>query len=158
MSDHNDETEEYSDGEQRDEQFERYEKRLDQLNEATLEAYAAGFAKAVDAFDMDRDVPTNPRELKQVEIIQESHYYYWDGKTKPLEPWLRELFLDDEQLVTDGGDTLDARRATGIVKALASGGDEITCSDCGGTVDVSEAESEIEVLAVLENHRQESHE
>jgi len=90
--------------EPRDDDFEAYEEKLDELNDALLEAYAAGFAKAVETSDIDPGFDADPKQLKELEVIQESHFYYWDGRQKPLKGWLREQFLDDEEdLVTDGG-------------------------------------------------------
>ncbi|EMA01803.1 hypothetical protein C437_15326 [Haloarcula vallismortis ATCC 29715] len=84
-----------------------YEQKRDELNEGLLEAYAAGFAKAKEVYDIERGA-TDVRTLMQIEAITESHYYYWDGRTKPLTHWLRDQFdLDDDQLVTDGGQDLD---------------------------------------------------
>lgn len=54
-------------------------------------------------------------------------------------------------------DKLDARRATGIVNALTDE-DTTHCSDCGGEIDVSEADSAMQVVMVLEKHRKENHE
>lgn len=48
---------------------------------------------------------------------------------------------------------LDERRALGIVQALTDH-DEAGCSDCGATVDVSEAETPDDVSRTLEQHRQ----
>lgn len=93
-----------TDGEQRDEDFEAYEEKLDELTEGLLEAYTAGYQKAMRDYDAEPD----PERMDGSGYIAESHYYYWDGKTKPLEPWLRDLFLDDEQLVTDGGEVKGA--------------------------------------------------
>jgi hypothetical protein len=47
---------------------------------------------------------------------------------------------------------LDARRAEGIVHALTEQ-DTATCSDCGATIDVSEATDPMSVVVTLENHR-----
>lgn len=54
-------------------------------------------------------------------------------------------------------DELNARRATGIVHALTDE-DTTHCSDCGGEIDVSGAETTMEVVMVLEKHRKENHE
>jgi len=47
---------------------------------------------------------------------------------------------------------LDARRAEGIVHALTDQ-ETATCSDCGETIDVSEATDPMSVVVALENHR-----
>jgi hypothetical protein len=47
---------------------------------------------------------------------------------------------------------LDARRAEGIVNALTDQ-KTATCSDCGETVDVSEATDPMSVVVALERHR-----
>lgn len=52
---------------------------------------------------------------------------------------------------------LGARRATGIVNALTDV-DETRCSDCGRTVDVSDAENTGRVVERLEEHRRRHHE
>lgn len=53
-------------------------------------------------------------------------------------------------------DELDARRAEGIVHALTDR-DTTACSDCGREIDVSEAETPMEVVIVLEQHRNAHH-
>jgi hypothetical protein len=69
-----------------------FEKRMDELDEGLLEAFAAGYAKAMEHHDVDRDVD-QVRQLKQHDLIRESHFYYWDGRDKPLERWLRNELL-----------------------------------------------------------------
>jgi len=54
-------------------------------------------------------------------------------------------------------DSAKARWAAGIVQALAGGSDTVRCSDCGQRVDVSDAETEPEVVSVLARHQQEVH-
>jgi len=46
----------------------------------------------------------------------------------------------------------DARRAEGIVYALTDQ-ETATCSDCGETIDVSEAKDPMSVVVTLEQHR-----
>jgi len=48
---------------------------------------------------------------------------------------------------------LDANTAEGIVHALTDE-DTVTCSDCGETLDVSEATDPMAVVVELEKHRQ----
>jgi hypothetical protein len=48
---------------------------------------------------------------------------------------------------------LDTRRAEGIVNALTDK-ETATCSDCGETIDVSEAKDPMSVVMTLEKHRQ----
>lgn len=75
--------------EQDDGEVEEYEEKSDELWEGLLTAYCAGFAKAAETFDgRDLDV----EGLKSNDLVSESHYYYWDGKTLPLEFWLQEQF------------------------------------------------------------------
>ena len=54
---------------------------------------------------------------------------------------------------TDQTDTLAQRRAAGIVEALTDE-EDTTCSDCGGSVDLSGADTTAEVVEELEKHRQ----
>lgn len=76
--------------------FEAYEDKLDELNEGLLEAYAAGFAKAKDVYDIDSGT-SDVQSLMKTKGVSESHYYYWEGRSKPLEFWLREQFdIDGE--------------------------------------------------------------
>lgn len=74
------------------EKWDQYEEKLDELNEGLLDAYAAGYAKAVEDFDIDEVPVTNADELREWRYIAECSYYFWDGRTKPLELWLREQF------------------------------------------------------------------
>jgi len=74
--------------EQSGDQFEETEKRLDQLHDALLEAYAAGFAKGAEFGGADPDFDTDVETLMEKEPIQQSHYYYWDGRTSEIELWL----------------------------------------------------------------------
>lgn len=81
--------------------FDEYEEKLDELNAGLLDAYAAGYAKALRDHDID-DVPfTNPDKIREWNYIKECSYYYWDGKQKPLKRWLREEF----DIVADGGES-----------------------------------------------------
>ena len=75
--------------------LEPWEERMDELNDGLLEAYAAGFSQAVETFDLDPDFDTDPAALKDNEKVQEAHFYYWDGRTKPLELWLEGGIADD---------------------------------------------------------------
>lgn len=75
-----------------DDNFQEYEEKMDRLNDGLLEAYAAGFAYAIEAYDIETGISTDVRDLKKHPALQENHYYYWDGRTKPLEFWLREQF------------------------------------------------------------------
>ena len=71
------------------EQYEKYEKKIDELWEGLLTAYCAGFAKGAETFGgPNLDV----EGLKSNDFLSVSHYYYWDGKALPLEFWLREQF------------------------------------------------------------------
>jgi hypothetical protein len=84
--------------------FDAYEEKLDELNEGLLEAYAAGFSQAVETFEVDADFSTDVTSLQQNGAVQESHYYYWDGRTKPLKFWLREQFGVDASDTEGGGE------------------------------------------------------
>jgi hypothetical protein len=79
-------------------QFDEYEKKLEELNEGLLRAYAAGFSLAVESLDVDPDFSTDVDSLMNNHAVIERHYYFWDGKVKPLELWLQEQFdiLPDE--------------------------------------------------------------
>jgi hypothetical protein len=72
--------------------IEAFEDKMDELNEGLLEAYCAGFSEAVETFDVDTDRSTDVRSLKRSELLQQKHYYYWDGRSMPLERWLSEEF------------------------------------------------------------------
>jgi len=72
----------------RTEHFEAYEGKRDELKSGLLEAYTAGYIKALKDFDASPE----PEKYEGSEFLQKSHYYYWDGRTLPLEPWLREQF------------------------------------------------------------------
>jgi len=85
------------------ERFDEFVERLDELNDGLLEAYAAGFSQAVETFDIDADFDTSVSGLKKNGAVAENHYYYWEGRSKPLELWLREQFRLDEP----GGDYSD---------------------------------------------------
>jgi len=77
--------------------FQMFEKKLDELNDGLLEAYAAGFSQAVETFDIDPNFSTDADSLKKNGVLQEAHYYYWDGRVKPLVNWLHEEFeVQDE--------------------------------------------------------------
>ena len=79
--------------------FDAYEEKMDELNEGLLEAYAAGFAQAVETFDVDAAFRTDVESLRKNGAVQESHYYHWHGQAKPLEFWLREQFgLDGREV------------------------------------------------------------
>lgn len=78
-------------------QFDEYEEKLDELNEGLLEAYAAGFSKAKEVYDITKG-PRDVQALMDTEGVSENHYYYWDGRTKPLLFWLREQFdIDSDE-------------------------------------------------------------
>ncbi|MDS0258540.1 helix-turn-helix domain-containing protein [Haloarcula sp. S1CR25-12] len=68
------------------------ESKIDELNDGLLEAFAAGFSQAVETFDIDADFDTSVSALKDNDALAEHHWYYWDGRSKPLEYWLRAEF------------------------------------------------------------------
>ncbi|MWG36219.1 hypothetical protein [Halomarina oriensis] len=82
----NDDTEDYAE----------YEARCDELNEGLLKAYAAGFSKALETFDVQVDFDTDPESIQENRFVMESHYYFWDGRLKPLKLFLRDQFHLDE--------------------------------------------------------------
>lgn len=84
------------------ERWDEYEEKLDELNRGLLTAYAAGFSQAVETFDLDPDFSTDVESLRENGAVAENHYYFWDGRTKPLEFWLREQFGIDVQPREDG--------------------------------------------------------
>lgn len=49
---------------------------------------------------------------------------------------------------------MDSRKALEMVDSLIEQ-DEYHCTDCGETVDISEAQSQLSVVVALEEHRQE---
>jgi len=65
--------------------------------------------------------------------------------------------MSDESEQRDQQDELDTRRASALVKG-ATAAAEIGCTDCGQTVDVSDDETELEVLASLTGHQEAHHE
>lgn len=81
------------DGVEQDE-LEAYQDKLDELHDGLLEAYAAGFAKAKEVYDISEG-PDDAQLLMQTEGVSASHYYYWEGRTLPLEFWIREQFTLD---------------------------------------------------------------
>lgn len=70
---------------------EKREQAIDYLYTDLLEAYAAGFAKAAEAFDTEVDTG----DLRNNDIVAECHFYYWDGRTPTTELWLEEVFDAD---------------------------------------------------------------
>lgn len=75
-----------------------YQAKMDELNDGLLEAYAAGFAKAKETYGVERG-PNDVQALMQTEGVSSSHFYYWDGRSKPLEFWLRDQFgLDESEI------------------------------------------------------------
>lgn len=74
-----------------------YEKRLDELDEGLLEAFEAGYCKALEDLEpaIDGD-PPDPDAIKGSEYLAECSFYYWDGRVKPLERWLEATLIDDE--------------------------------------------------------------
>lgn len=85
------ETDQHGGGDQHDD-FEAFEEKMDELNDGLLSAYAAGFQKALEVYDIHPDIETDLKSLKNHRGLSEDHYYFWDGRTKPLEFWLREQF------------------------------------------------------------------
>lgn len=83
------------------ERFDEFEEKMDELNDGLLEAYAAGFAKAVETFDVDPEFSTRVSNLKKNKTLAENHYYYWEGRPKPLRYWLREQFELNEEVDRD---------------------------------------------------------
>ncbi|NHN50002.1 hypothetical protein G9464_20755 [Halostella sp. JP-L12] len=74
---------------------EAYEEKMDELWEGLLQAYTAGYKKAMRDFEVTDEI----EKYEDSEFIKDSHYHYWDGRTLPLEFWLREQFD-----VNDGGE------------------------------------------------------
>jgi len=67
--------------------YEAYEERVDELQNALFEAYCAGFAKAAETYgDKEFVVP----QLMRSDELGESHFYYWDGRTLPLREYLEQ--------------------------------------------------------------------
>lgn len=82
--------------------YDQYEAKLDELKASLRESYAAGFAQAIETFDVE--ACTDVSELKENPALGESHYYYWEGRQIPLEPWLRQQFGIDTDLGGDDGE------------------------------------------------------
>ena len=74
--------------------IEKREQAIDYLYSDLLEAYAAGFAKAAEAFDTDLETG----DLRNNDIISECHFYYWDGRTPSTEFWIHEEFDSDGEV------------------------------------------------------------
>lgn len=91
-------------GDHHEEAFEAAEERLDQLHDALLEAYAAGFARGAEFVEAEPDFDTDVEALKQKEPVRESHYYYWEGQKSKIELWLEEKRDAASGLMTDGGE------------------------------------------------------
>lgn len=76
--------------------YEKYEEKIDELRDGLREAYEAGYKKAIDDVENTGELPKK-EDVEDSEYLAESHYYYWDGRTLPLEFWLRDQFdLDGE--------------------------------------------------------------
>lgn len=89
--------------------WDEYEEKLDELNRGLLTAYAAGFAKAVETFDLGPNFSTDVDSLRDNRAVSESHYYFWDGRVKPLKHWLRKEFeIDAEPVQNDDREDSDA--------------------------------------------------
>lgn len=82
------------------EDFEAFEAKMDELNEGLLTSFAAGFAHAKDVYNIEQG-PDDYRSLMNTQGVSESHHYFWNGRTKPLEFWLREQFGLDEDIAED---------------------------------------------------------
>ncbi|ELZ96611.1 hypothetical protein [Haloferax sulfurifontis] len=76
--------------------YDEYEAKLDAVREGLLEAYAAGYAKALRDHDVETSVDANAETLKEIGHITESNYYYWESRTLPLDGWLRDHFGVDD--------------------------------------------------------------
>lgn len=122
-----------TEGEERPTPQEALNERRAELNNGLREAYAAGLAKAVEQFDIDADFDTDVRSLKDNEFVAESHFYYWEGRTRPLEYWLPVQFgveeyphtpreLEPVQAVQDANLSPLDEAGEGLVAALESAG------------------------------------
>jgi len=76
--------------------IEAVEAKIDELNDGLLEAFAAGFSQAVETFGIDANFNTAVSALTENDALVEQHWYYWDGRSKPLEYWLREEVASDQ--------------------------------------------------------------
>ena len=75
--------------------LEQYENKMDELMNGLREAYEAGYKRALEDIEKGDFKPT-VEQIDGSEYMAECNYYYWDGRTLPLEFWLREEFgLDD---------------------------------------------------------------
>lgn len=72
-----------------------FEEKMDELNEGLLRAYAEGYSDALDDHDVELEDDTSPSALMDNSYIQESSYYVWDGRSKPLEHWLEDTLGED---------------------------------------------------------------
>ena len=71
--------------------LEAYENKRDDLFAGLQEAYEAGYKKALEDLE-NTDEPPTAEQIAGSDYIGECHYYYWDGRTLPLDPWLRAQF------------------------------------------------------------------
>jgi hypothetical protein len=77
-----------------------YQRRLDALEEGLLEAFEAGYCKALaDADEADGELPA-PETVRGSEYLAECSFYYWDGRVKPLVPWLKATLTDSGEITT----------------------------------------------------------
>jgi len=76
--------------------YDDYEEKWDELTAGLRESYAAGYAAAIEDLDVDVDFEATASNLKNTDHIAERHYYYWDGRVKPLELWLQDHYGVDE--------------------------------------------------------------
>jgi hypothetical protein len=75
--------------------LEQYENKRDDLMQGLREAYEAGYKRALE--DLEKtDEKFTTDQIDGSEYISECHYYYWDGRTLPLEFWLQKQFGIDQ--------------------------------------------------------------
>lgn len=79
-----------TDGEK--DKYELFEERTDEIWDGLERSYAAGFLKAIEVYNIDTGGPDDPDELRKVDPVSEAHYYYWDGKTLPLQDFLERYY------------------------------------------------------------------
>lgn len=77
---------------QSESEVEQYEELKDEIYEKSFESYCAGFAQAIETFDIDTNAGTDVPSLMNHELLGEAHWYYWDGKTWALEHYLKDEF------------------------------------------------------------------
>lgn len=101
-----------------------YEEKRDELYDGLETAYAAGFAKAKEVYDIDSG-PSDVRTLKKTQGVAQNHYYFWEGRTLPLEFWLRSQFEIGQDDGQDAGHSDDLESEVGLAETFLADVDTV---------------------------------